>query len=112
MPVSREVKTETDALLLFLKKGDLACKLWDKKNYDIHSPEAELVKYDENGTCYTVAIWEKAKDGWEMHSVGSRFFELFECESIFDDFTKSDTIIKLCKEFQRALDNLYGVEEK
>lgn len=110
MTEKEEIKCKSDALLIFLKKGNLACKLWDKEHYEIHSPEAELVKYDENGTCYTVAVWERTKEGWEMRSVGNRFFELFEGESIFDDFTNSDNIIKLCKEFQIALDSLYGSE--
>ena len=39
----------------------------------------ELVKWYKNDiggvNCYTLALFEKGKEGWDMRTVGDRFFE-------------------------------------
>lgn len=106
---------QNDAKLVSIKKGNLECRLWNIKDYpSIRHPKAELVRWSSevsnfvNGkdpTCYTCAIWEKDKEGWEMHSVGSRFLELFREE-------KSNDILNLCNNFDKLLNEVYFNEEK
>ena len=39
----------------------------------------ELVKWYKNNiggiNCYTLALFEKGKEGWDMRTIGDRFFE-------------------------------------
>ena len=39
----------------------------------------ELVKWYQNNiggvNCYTLALFEKGKEGWDMRTIGDRFFE-------------------------------------
>jgi hypothetical protein len=35
----------------------------------------ELVKWEESKTCYVVAFFRKHKEGYNMETVGDRFFE-------------------------------------
>lgn len=35
----------------------------------------ELVKWQDSGTCYVIAFFRKHKEGYDMETVGERFFE-------------------------------------
>ena len=39
----------------------------------------ELVKWQESKTCYTIAFFRKRKEGYDMETVGDRFFE--DCDA-------------------------------
>jgi len=40
------------------------------------SQKYELIKWEENGEgCYVIAFFDKGKEGYNMRTVGERFFE-------------------------------------
>jgi len=73
-----------------MRKGDIEFR------YSDCNKSHELVKYQDGGTCYVVAFFRKKKEGYDMETVGDRFFNdhdawivgkhaLLFLNAIFDD---------------------------
>ena len=75
--------------------------------YWLNTPEVLCWCEDENHNryCYVLAMWEKTSEGYELRSVGSRLFNVFE-EKVTLDLEKVWQGLKGC---QKVLDALYEV---
>jgi hypothetical protein len=48
---------------------------YNKKHELVRWYKAEVDGCEERNYCYVIAFFDKTKEGWDMRTVGSRFFE-------------------------------------
>lgn len=91
----------SNSLNFSLRIGDYEISYNSEGDQRIHFPELKKWEKNNNGRdyCYTVAMWEKTREGYEFHSVGERLFEFFE-----DDEETALKLMKYCKVFNKVLD--------
>lgn len=88
-----------------LRIGDFEIMFDSEK--DQHSWYPQLVKWEGN-TNFTIASWEKGKEGYNFKSVGSRLFEYL----IDADVSNKDFILKSCSTFDKILNEWFEKENE
>ena len=100
-------KDPTVNIVYSWKYNDLEIVIKTDENNEILTPDVLCWCEDEdhNRYCYVLAMWEKTSEGYELRSVGSRLFNVFE-EKVTLDLEKVWQGLKGC---QKVLDALYEV---
>lgn len=62
---------------------------------------AEIVKWENEASCYTLAYWTKDSEGYDLQFVGGRPFDV--------DF---QLFMELAKQVQLMLDSYFSIENK
>lgn len=89
---------------IFWRKGDVGIKV----NSDSQS---EIVIYerddDNDECCYTIAFFERTKEGFDMRTIGTRFIgALDEYHISYDEF------INAVKYIHEAMNSLHNLEKE
>ncbi len=63
--------------------------------------KAEIVKWEDEASCYTLAYWTKDSEGYDLQFVGNRPFDVDE-----------QLFMELAKQGQLILDSYFSIEHK
>lgn len=79
-----------------LRKDDLEVRSCNGKQ-----KKAEIVKWEDEASCYTLAYWTKDSEGYDLQFVGNRPFDVDE-----------QLFMELAKQGQLILDSYFSIEHK